>query len=489
MLRLKFFIFNFLLFFTLCCHASIEKLYSLSLEDAISLAVRENPNVKQARLNHLSEKYSLELARWQFKPHYSFTATRMTQSNYEITNNGYVTQSTTGVNGVMSWLSPIGTKATISPNLNRTNHFQPGLTFEISQPLIKGFGKAIVEASLRNALDSEKISCLNVEGSLRSTVTRVVNAYLDVIASEKILELDRQSLKRSEISVNQTKMFIRSGRKASVELVAVKADVENAKLRIENDKNNLDQARFSLLSVIGINPNSKVKFITKDISSLIEKYKIPSLLDTKKLILENDIQYQSDQITFEGSRRRSIIEAKDQMRWELNLRGSVYAGNNSSVNGSNNEINSFINNLNQTNQVAVDLKIPINDLQLKTSLANAKIGLKQAAIALQQERWTKETMAINLWNGINSSKRSLVFARNAQILQKKSYDISIKKYSHGLIDSLQLQSSQQQLFLSSQALNSAKINYLKALVIMDEVIGGTLKTWCVDVYHKGKYKI
>ena len=47
---------------------------TLSLEEAILLAIRENPNVQRAQLSHVQQKYSLDVAHWQFKPHYSLSA-------------------------------------------------------------------------------------------------------------------------------------------------------------------------------------------------------------------------------------------------------------------------------------------------------------------------------------------------------------------------------------------------------------------------------
>ncbi len=466
------------------CQAEPKAARTLSLNEAILLAIRENPNVKQAQLSQISEKYALELAQWQFKPHYSFSATRTTQKNYEITKEeeGYVTQNTTGANASASWLSPYGTKMTLSPTVNQSDHFHPGLTLEVMQPLMRGFGRPVVEASLQNAMDSQIISHLNVEGALRNTVTTVINGYLDVLSAQKNLSVDQEALQRSEVSVKQTRLFIKSGRKAGVELVTVEADVANAKTRIENDKNSLDQARYALLTAIGIDPNTRITFTSLDIAALIKKYRIPSLAQSKRLTIENDIQFQSDQITFDGAKKRSLLEAQDHTRWQLNLSGSTHAGSGTGG-GPNAGIQSLVNGVNQTNQVQLELTIPIDDQQAKIAVANAKIALRQATIALQQEKWSKETSAINGWNSIFSAERALKFAEDAEKLQQKTYAISFQKYSHGLIDSLQLQSAQQQLIVSSQALNLARINYLKALVSLDQMIGRTLKTWKVEVRY------
>ncbi len=53
------------------------------------------------------------------------------------------------------------------------------------QPLLRGFGPAVVQAALNNAVDSETIAKLNVENALRTTITAVINAYLDVVMAQK----------------------------------------------------------------------------------------------------------------------------------------------------------------------------------------------------------------------------------------------------------------------------------------------------------------
>lgn len=455
---------------------------TLSLEEAILLAIRENPNVQRAQLSHVQQKYSLDVAHWQFKPHYSLSGTRTTSRNFSVTDEGYVTENATGVKSSISMLTPIGTQANLSPSFDQTDHFRPEVSLEIVQPLLRGFGRPIVEAALQDAKDTEKISRLNVEGTLRNTVTAVVNAYLDVISAQKNLEVDQEALKRAEESIKQTQLFIKSGRKAGVELVTVEADVANARTRIENDKNTLDQMRYALLAAIGIDPNLMIHFKEIDISTLIKKYPLPTLAQAKTLALENDIQYQTDRITFEGATKRHLVDAEDKTRWEFNVTGSAHAGGSNDQSG----LKSIVNGVNQTNMLSLNLTIPIDDQQAKVALANAKIALREASIGLQSEKWSKETNVITGWNSIFSAERALNFAENAEKLQKKTYDISFQKYSHGLIDSLQLQSAQLQLIESGRALNVARVNYLKALVSLDQMLGRTLKTWNVIVNY-GEY--
>ncbi len=475
----------FILLITALTFVSLSKAQTLearelSLDEAIRLAVRENPNVETAQLSHVLQKFALEVQQWQFQPHFAFQAIRTTSRSYAVTPGGYVTSNETGFQPSASLLTPIGTQITLAAPNNVTNHYNPGVSLQIMQPLLRGFGKPIVEAALYNALDGEVISRLAVEGQLRTTVTAVINAYLDVVSAQNTLGIDQQALRRSEESVRQTQLFIKAGHKAGVELVTVQADEASAQTKIENDKNNLEQARYALLTTIGIDPSTEVRFNSVNVSALIKKYHIPTLENAKQMILENDIQFQTDQITLHGSVKRSVLAAYDNTRWQLNLAANSSAGNGTGG-GPNAGLNSLINGVNQTNSASLTLTIPIDDRPAKVALASAKIALREAELALQQEKWSKETSVINGWNNIYSSERAEHFAENAERLQEKTYHISFQKYSFGLIDSLELQNATQQYREAQQTLLAARINYLKALVNLDLLIGTTLQTWNIKV--------
>src|SRR5579885_682823 len=452
---------------------------TLSLDEAILLSVRANPNVQTARLDYVAQKFNLWVQEWQFDPRYSFQASAAFNRNRSLAQP-FVGSHNYDVQPAVSVVTPIGTQVSLSGTNTQVNSYNPALSLQVMQPLLRGFGKAVVEASLNNARDSEVISRLNIEGRLRSTVTDVINAYLDVVSAERTVSIDEEAVKRAETSVEQTKLFIKAGRKAGNELVTVEANVASTKTQLENDRNSLAQSRYALLTAIGIDPNTNVHFTSLDIENLIRKYHLPTVQQTKTLVLENDIQYQTDRIMLHGQRSRDLLVAEDNTRWKLNLSATATTGGGSGG-GFNAGTNSLFNGANQKQSIGLNLEIPIDDQQSKQAVVNAKIALKEAELALTQERWNKETSAINGWNNVVSAERALSFAADAEKLQEKTYNVSYQKYLHGLIDSLEWQSAQQNLKQAQQALLSARINYLKAMVNLDLLVGNTLKTWKINV--------
>lgn len=475
---------RFCLIFLILIITSLENSYAqdkltLSLNEAILLAVRTNPNVQSTRLNYVSQKFNLYVQQWQFQPHYSFQASAAYNRTGSTAQELFGTHNYNFQPGV-SLLTPYGTQVTVAGTNSETDHYNPGLSLQIMQPLIRGFGKAVVEAALCDAKDSEVISRLNVEGMLRNTVSAVIMAYLDVLSAERTITIDEDAVKRAEKSVEQTKLYIRAGHKAGNEIVTVEANVATAKTQLINDKNNLQQARYALLAAIGMDPNTEVTFTTLDLQRLIHMYHPLSLAQTKNLVLDNDIQYQVDQITLEGPTKRNLLVAEDNTRWQLNFNATATTGN--GVGGGQGAgVNSLINGINQSQSVSLTLQIPIDDQVSKQAVSNAKIALKQARLALMQEKWNKETSAINGWNLVDSAERALQFAEDAEKLQEKTYNVSYQKYLHGLIDSLELQTAQINLVQAQQTMLSAEINYIKALVNLDLLVGDTLKTWDIGV--------
>jgi outer membrane protein len=454
---------------------------NLSLDEAILLAVRNNPNVQSSRLSYISQKFNLWVQEWEFYPHYSLEAAANFYNNSSKgqprPNSGFHNYN---VQPTISLQTPIGTSITLAGTNSQTLHYNPGLSLQVMQPLLRGFGSAIVEASLNNTKDSLVISRLSIENVLRTTVSNVVNAYLSVVSAQKTISIDEDALKRAEKSLEQTRLFIKAGHKAGNELVTVQANVASAKTSLENDKNNLMQTRYALLAAIGLDPNANISFANLDIQNVIKKYHLLSLASTKKLTLENNIQYQTDQITLHGEDQRSLLSAQDNMRWQLNLMANASTGN-ASGGGQFAGINSLINGVNETQNIGLTLKIPIDDQPAKQALQSAKIALKQAELALMQEKWSSETNAINAWNTVESAARALRFAVDAEKLQEKTYQVNFQKYLHGLIDSLELQSAQASYVQAQQASLNARMNYLKALVSLDQLIGSTLQTWKIEV--------
>ena len=102
---------------------------------------------------------------------------------------------------------------------------------------------------------------------------------------------------------------------------------------------------------------------------------------------------------------------------------------------------------------------------------------------LSLSKWIIQKNAINGWRNVFSAERVMEYSRTAEQLQQQNYLINSKKYAFGLIDSLELQTAQIELVSTQKDLADNQIDYLKALVNLDNLTGMTLKTWNIQVQN------
>lgn len=452
------------------------KAQTLSLEEAILLSLRNNPAICQADLNTVLQKFALELQQWQFQPHYSLNAIQTTTRTSNTAAGHFITTTQTGVQPGISLATPYGTEISLSATSNLNGHDGPGMSLQIMQPLLRGFGRDIVESALRDTKDQGRISALNKLQTVRQTVTHVIHAWLEILLLDETLGLDRDMLAEARRSLEQTRLFIKAGKKAGVEAISAQAAVATARATLANDLQAREAARHTLLLAIGLHPDTPLTLKPLNIPALIGRYPVFSKATTRRMALLHNPQYQIDQILLEGSLRRHLRQAEDAARWQLNLLLVASSGN-GSESGGHSGFNNLVNGVNQTSSATLSLTVPIDDQSARTAIANSRIAMQQAKIALREEKWRIESDALNLLGNVNSAHEAISLAARAARLQESARKVSQKKYAAGMIDGLELQLAEQQCRTAKQLEASHRVRYLHALAELDLLTGHTLETW------------
>ena len=156
--------------------------HRLSLKDAILLSLRYNPNIQNAALDRVMQRYQLRLANNAFELQYALGATGVIQKTYF---NGVGNKST--YSGIASpevnWKSALGTQANlhIENNVNENNNFNPTLNFSLTQPLLRGFGRTVNEAVLQDAKEADRLNQLGLKQLIADQITTVITDYRALI--------------------------------------------------------------------------------------------------------------------------------------------------------------------------------------------------------------------------------------------------------------------------------------------------------------------
>jgi outer membrane protein TolC len=265
---------------------------------------------------------------------------------------------------------------------------------------------------------------------------------------------------------------------APSDLVQAQAQVANQKVSIQEALNGVVQAEQQLLILLGMDPNTPIDVPT-DIH--ISSANIPDVQKSINLALQNDPTYQSQGYSLKIL-KRNLVVAEDQNRWTLDLVANSTAGN-GSFGGTNAGVNSLVNGRNLSNNVGLNLSIPIDNVNLQQNIVNAKVAIEQAEI---QYETTKKQITSNVISAIENITISIQQAQQSQealTLNKQTLDIANAKQKYGKSSTFEVVSDARDYNNALLQETQSEISYLNAITAYDQIVGTTLDTWHISIRY------
>lgn len=431
----------------------------LTKEEAILLALRNNPQIQAANLTRVLDKFSLEVARNQFEPHYSLSGT----ANYD--SDGSI--QVEGGPGV-ALKTPIGTDVAITANTTVYGESTGEATITLKQPLLRGFGTAVNLAPFRNAKDNECINRLTYKDTFQTTITEVIGAYHQLVQDYNSLQVDNASLKDSMESLKAARLQIKAGNRAETSITQTEAQVARQRFTITRNENSVKQDTQKLLILLGLNPHSKI-LVDKNID--ISYVKVPSEKESIHLALKNNIAHRKDLINLRVLERQLLL-ATDEQRWDLSL------------NATSQEL-VVINNDPQFNnrKVWLDLNIPIDDKPRQEKLLSARVNLDKFKIAMKKNEQQLISDVITALSDIKAQRQQIDLAEQTVKYSTQSLRIAQKKLAFGRSTEFEVTSLLTQLTTEQQTLINQKITYLNTVAKFEQTLGVSLDRWHVKLNY------
>lgn len=431
----------------------------LTLRDAVLLALRCNPQIKSARLQRVVDKYSLEVARNEFMPHYAISAIA---TYAEGENPDY--KATPEI----KLKTMLGTEISLGGQPALTTDEEHRFNITASQPLLRGFGPTVNLAAYRNSKDAEEINKLTLKDRFQSIITEVITAYHQVVQDYNRLDVDRAALKDSEQTLQATHLQIKAGKRPETDITQQDAQVAQQRFAITQDLNTIDQDTQKLLITLGLNPHAKVtidKKIDLSIKPLLSKE------ESVQMALSNNINYRKGIIGLR-SKYRDLEVAQNNQLWDLRVTAS---------NAQN--IMTEYEDVSSDRRVVVNLDIPIDDKPRKQGLVNAKIGLDQYKIDQQNTQRQLVSDVITALRNLSAQREQITLAEKSVEYSEQSLHIAQKKFQYGRSSMFEVTSLQRQLTSQQQTLINQKIAYLNTMAQFEQTLGTSLTRWGIEIIY------
>ncbi|MCI5166526.1 MAG: TolC family protein [Candidatus Electrothrix sp. GM3_4] len=460
-----------------------QEVQSMTLAEAVTLALRHSRTVESAYLNRLLEKFDLQTAQDKFSPDFSLfssasQASRGGASSHRTEVGGEaVLKVPTGGEFSLSWSQPVHT----SESDQWIDNFGNNVVLSFTQPLLKGGGVQVNRADQVLAEYKERNNVLRLKDTLIDTITQVVYAYRRLLLARRGLEINRLSFKRSKELLERNRILIEEGRKAKVEIIENEASVASQELRFMISQNDVETKKLDLLKLLDIDQHTSIE-PTESIEVEPVELKLATLL---QLVFTNRSEYRQALVTLNMA-ETNLLLAKNKQLWQMDLETRYNMTNSSGYTvGTLEEESSGAGDYSLT----VKLKIPFGEESTERELLQAKVAWRQEKIALKELKENIEISVQNTYRDIGMKWKQIELSQKARDLSRKQLDVELEKFKNNKSTNLAVILSQDRLIEAENNENTVKIAYLNALTELDMYLGTTLEHWGIDLEHAGKAEL
>ena len=237
---------------------------SLTLNEAITLALENNKDIEVTRKNVKIAEYDLLAARGVYQPRFTgqtyYDRSRVPNVSIFSSNQSTTQGSFVGNAGVTGYVPSFGTVLRGDFNNTRLTTNNPisilspqnnaNLTFSLTQPLFRGRSfdqnRRVIEIAKRN------LSLTDVQFRQRSIdiIAAVQRAYWDLTYALRNLQVQRDGVKDAKDQLAHNRRLVDEGQLAPIDIVAADTQVANFEQAVYDALNVVTQAENNLKNLI-----------------------------------------------------------------------------------------------------------------------------------------------------------------------------------------------------------------------------------------------
>lgn len=477
----------------------------LSLADFIELVMANNTEIQIQRLSMESPKNAITRALATFDPRIdlSFQATRSTTPTTSTLDSGrdissslrqpfgatYTQTFDTGTSYNLRFNSSRSTSNSLYSTLNPS--FSSGLTLNVTQPLIRNFGRNINRISIMTAQSRLRVSRNSFEDQLLRLLASAETAYWSVVDARENLTVNQNALDLAQKTLDRSERELELGAISELDIYQPQQNHARQQILVTTSQFSLEQAYDALRRQIGADLDPQYRNMPIRLTEPVLPPEGEEKIDAEAMV-ELALRRRPDIRTLDENLYQadlSFRSARNGLRPDLSL-GMNYASN--GVGGTiieyeagevvNTIPGGFWDSVNQlrtfnypTYGFSLTLRLPIRDRSAVASMADALVSKKTTEL---QARNTRQTVRLDVLNAVSSVEGAKQRVAQAQIsleFAQKRLDGEQLKYDLGVTDIFFLLDAQNALSNAQAELVTQAAQYRRSMVTLLRVTGQLLE--------------
>lgn len=479
----------------------------LSLDDCIRQALRDNLSLAAEVLTPRIDAEAVGMANEIFLPQISLSLgqTNQNSASFSWINAADKITTDSGDYGLrLAQLLPTGgvleanlysyktdsteSFLTINPRYGST------LSFDFRQPLLRGFGTTATRRAILVAQNDLDISRSEFRRILMDTVTRVEEAYLDLVYSIENLKAKQESLKYARDLLHKNQKELEAGLIPPVEILNAKAEVAGREadiIQAEAEVRNNEDLLKTLINLHQSEGGEPSVLVPTDSPRLEER--AMTLDEAVRLALDNRPELEAGRIRLQTSdinlsvARNSLLPdlSLNASYWSPGVSGTriLYQDDNPLTNiiigripgGSSAALKDALRLRYRNWSVNLTLNIPLDTVLSRAAFARAKLEADRAALRfkdLEQQALLDVQTALR---SVETDFRRAVAYRASRTLEEEKLRAEEKKLEAGLSASYNVLLHQRDLAAARTNELRAMADYNLSLARLDRALGRTLE--------------
>jgi outer membrane protein len=414
-----------------------------SLEDCIQYAMENNITIKQADLNTKYSKNLLDQSKTSRLPNlnassnYSYSLGRaLDQTTYEFTDNQRINSISVNV----------------SSGVNLFNGFQK-----------------------RNSIEQNRINLMSAYEDVKKIKNdislNIAAAYLQILFNEELLAATKNQVEITRQQVERTQKLVDAGKLARGSSLEIQAQLAAEELNLVNAENQLLLSYLNLQQMLDLPYDPDFKIIVPDLSEPEESRLVVDMMEIFHTSEQIMPQIQGAEYNLESSMKDLDI-AKGMRYPSLSLSGNYNTGFSDirekivdtdplglPIMGKYPFFEQISDNLSVG--VGLGLNIPIfNGGQVNAAVANARISIESAQLELQKRKNDLFRDIQQAYTDAVAALKKYESTGKALVSMEESFNYTERKFEVGLVNTVDYNTSKNQLIITQSDLLKAKYDFI-----------------------------
>lgn len=455
----------------------------ISADEAVRLALTQNPELERALIEKERARLLVDSADAERTPIFSADAGYRYGQFPDLSAQGtrLIDSSALSLAGRLAHTLPIGTRVALSASLNRGVRdsivlgdlgvaYDASIAAEITQPLLRGAGRDVVDAALIAARQAERLRLAQNNELASQILLQVLSTYWDLWLAEQSLEIQQGAGELARQNMQNIEVRLEAGAVAPADLIPLRIEIAGVEERLLTARARVRERSVELARLLGLPPDRQLR-ARSDAPSAPDFPELDAIMERYE---EEAYELRRLEIALEDARQQASL-ARNSARPALDAVGSFQ------LDGLGRTTPDALSQIGRAEGyvafVGLRLELPLINRARKADAERAELSVQAAEHDLQQARADARARFTTLINEARTARARVQLARESAALSRENVDAQSARFETGRGTAFEVVDALQRLQEAEQRVVEAELEMLRQSLTLEDLSGQLLRRY------------